>query len=157
MPTPTHAPTVHTDPIDRYFIEHPPRWRPERLGIATRIQENEQLAHIEVEKITVRNDQVLVEVAEDHLRRLLTRASTWIQFESRWKQGGINNSGPYLKLIFTRQKGTADCRETGETHIFLSRAFPDNPAAFAITGATCPGSDLEQQELWPYMWSFTEN
>ena len=157
IPTPTHTPTVSTDPIDGYSIEHPPKWGSTKIGTATRMQGSEQTAYIEIEKTAARKDQDLVGVAEAHLQRILTRASNWTRFESKWRQGGINNSGPYIKLMFTRQKSQADCAESGEIHIFLSKDHPEDPAAFTITAATCPGNDLEQPDLWPYMSSFTEN
>ena len=158
QPTPTPLPVTQTysSPTEGYSIQHPFAWKVSQEGQTTLIRANDQSASLIVKKTSVTRDQSLGDIADAYMRSQLVQAPSWAHYSSKWAAGGTNNSGPYLKLEFTKQETPSDCRESGETHIFRSREFPREMSGYSVTMTACSGR-TPPEELFGYLATFHQD
>ena len=161
QPTPTPPPTktTYTNPAFGYSIEHPYDWTVSKEGEKTLIQEpDSNAAYIEIERYSITRDQSTGDLADQYMSGVLAQAPDWEHVVVEWDIiGNKNRSGRYIGLNFSCKKPDFTCIQAGQTHSFRSKHAPKELVGYALTMASCQGSQQPPAEQFQtYLESFKE-
>ena len=146
-----------------YSIKYPYGWTVEEREDGAIISEpSEGQTYIQIEAYPINRNQPLPELENAYSKNLLEAANrkSFISHTIFSTIGGSyheNASGIYARMTFVWKKSRSSCVQEGEIHIFPSKYAIKGPTGFALTMASCQGSqDPNDNQFRNLLESFTE-
>ena len=113
---------------------------------------------MEIERYPITRDKSNGDLADQYMLRVLDQAPDWEHVAVEWDIiGNKNRSGRYIGLNFSWKKPDFTCIQAGQTHGLRSKHASKELAGYALTMASCRGSQQPPAEQFQtYLESFKE-